>query len=378
MKKALLIFTALSVAFFSGAQNNFQFKTVVEAKNTKTKDQANTGTCWSFATISFLESEALRNSNDTFDLSEMFMVRYSYPKKALKYFEPAKETPRFAEGGLSHDVMYIIKNYGLVPDQAFNGLHYGLPYHDHAELDAMLSGLVSGLKKSNVPISSNILNSVDLILDNYLGEVPSYFSYKGQSHTPQSFAKDVIKINPDDYISITSFTHHPYNSKFVLEIPDNWFGGEYYNVELNEFIEIMDYALQNGYTVAWDGDVSEREFAHKKGVALWPAKLWKDKTADEQKAFGNAYEPELAITAEIRQQNFENGTTTDDHLMHITGIANDAAGNKYYITKNSWGEKSNSFSGKLYMSEAYVRMKSISFMVHKNALPNKMAKKLGL
>lgn len=378
MKKSLLIITALLVGFIANAQDSFQFKTVVEAKNTKTKDQANTGTCWSFATISFLESEALRNGNDTFDLSEMFMVRYSYPKKVLKYFEPANKNPRFSTGGLSHDVMYIIKNYGLMPDKFYNGFQFGWPSHDHTELDAILSGMVSGLKKDNVPISANVLNSVDLILNNYLGEVPSYFNYNGHAHTPQSFAKDVVKLNPDDYISITSFTHHPYYSKFVLEIPDNWFGGEYYNVELNEFIEIMDYALQNGFTVAWDGDVSEREFAHKKGVALWPAKLWKDKSADEQKAYGMAYEPELAITPEIRQQNFENGTTTDDHLMHITGIANDAAGNKYYITKNSWGAKSNSLNGKLYMSEAYVRMKSISFMIHKNALPKKFEKKFGM
>ena len=377
MRKILLAATAFVLYLNGAAQLATSISVVKENGNTATKDQANTGTCWSFATLSFIESEALRMGKDTLDLSEMFMVHYAYPKKALKYFEKDNKSPHFAQGGLAHDVMYIVKNYGLLPESVYNGLQYGTNMHNHNEPDAILQGLVSNLRKNEIQPSTHLLKSIDLILDTYLGEVPSYFDFKGKNYTPQSFAKEVVGINPDDYITLTSFTHHPVYSKFVLEIPDNWFGGEYYNLELNELTETLDYAIENGFTVAWDGDVSEREFAHKKGIALWPAKLWKEKSAEEQTAYGTNYEEETKVTPEIRQQHFENGTTTDDHLMHITGLAKDTSGNKYYITKNSWGENSNAFKGKLFMSDAYVKMKTIAITVHKNAVPKKIQKKLG-
>jgi hypothetical protein len=332
----------------------FRFAPVVELKATPVKNQAGTGTCWCFATTSFIESELLRMGKGEYDLSEMFVVRNNYTDKLKdNYLRQGKGN--IDEGSLSHDWMRVFTEAGIVPDEVYNGLNYGSPTHNHSELQSFIVAIAAiPLKRKNEsPQYHEIVNAV---LDAYLGKVPVTFTFKGVSYTPESFAAS-LAINPDDYVEITSFTHFPFYSRGILEVPDNWRMERFYNVPLDEMIEIMDYSFDNGYTVNWDGDVSENGFSHSKGVALVP---------------------EAAVTQEMRQKGYENFSTTDDHLMHITGIEKDQNGAKYYKTKNSWGSASNSFGGYLNMSENYVRAKTIYIMVNKNGVPPAIKAKLGI
>ena len=330
------------------------FKPVTELKATSVKNQSSTNTCWCFATTSFIESELLRMGKGEYDLSEMYIIRYNYIDRLKdNYLRQGKGN--IDEGGLSYDWMKVFEESGIVPDEIYDGLNYGSPTHNHIELNSFLKAIAETAveRKNESPQYKSIVES---ILDTYLGTVPESFTYKGSIYTPQSFAQN-LGINPDDYIEITSLTHFPFYTLGVLEIPDNWRMKSFYNVPVNELVEIMDYALNNGYTVNWDGDVSESGFTHKKGVALFP---------------------ESNVTQEMRQKMFENFTTTDDHLMHITGIANDQNGTKYYITKNSWGPESNAHGGYLNMSENYVRAKTLFIMVNKNSVPPAIKTKLGI
>jgi bleomycin hydrolase len=251
--------------------------------------------------------------------------------------------------------MKIFSESGIVPDEIYTGLNYGSPTHNHSEMNRFLKA-VAEMAVEHKNESPQYKSIVESILDTYFGTIPESFTYKGTFYTPQSFAQS-LGINTDDYIEITSLTHFPFYTTGVLEVPDNWRMKSFYNVPVNELIEIMDYALNNGYTVNWDGDVSESGFSHKKGVAQVP---------------------ETTVTQEMRQKGYENFTTTDDHLMHITGISKDQKGMKYYITKNSWGPESNSLGGYLNMSENYVRAKTIFIMVHKNSIPPAIKTRLGL
>jgi bleomycin hydrolase len=284
----------------------------------------------------------------------MYIIRYNYIDRLKdNYLRQGKGNTD--EGGQSHDWMKVFSEYGIVPDDVYTGLNYGSPTHNHGEMNSFL--------KSAAEVAVSMKNSseqyhkvVESILDIYLGKVPESFSYKGETYTPLTFAKS-LGINPDDYIEITSFTHFPFYTTGVLEVPDNWRMSRFYNVPADELIMIMDYALNNRYTVNWDGDTSEDSFINRKGFATFP---------------------EDNVTQEMRQSMFENFTTTDDHLMHITGIARDQNGVKYYITKNSWGPESNKYGGYLNMSEQYVRAKTIFIMVNKNSIPPVIKTKLGL
>ena len=343
---------------------------------TPVKDQGKTGACWAFSTVSFIESELMRMERGEYDLSEMYLVRNIYPKKAERYVRMHGRS-NFSDGGLSHDVMTTIKEFGIVPEEIYMGRASEDEEYNHHELQAVLEGMLTGLVANKEPLSRHWLTAYESVLDTYLGAEPEQFKYKGKNYTPLNFEEKVLGINPDDYIELTSFNDRPFYQKVMLEVPDNWSNGLYYNLPLHELMKVMENALENGYSIVWDGDISEREFNFNKGVATVPLKDWKQKTLDEKRETGAVYEPEKKITQQMRQEAFITQTTTDDHLMHIIGLVQDDNKTKYYLTKNSWG-KSNKLGGYIYMSEAYVMLKSISIMVHKDALPNKTAKKLGL
>lgn len=338
----------------SKAGEGFQFTPVITLQATPVKDQAETGTCWSFATTSFIESELLRMGKGEYDLSEMFIVRENYINKLSdNYLRQGKGN--ITQGSLAHDWMKVFTEYGIVPDESYPGLNYGSPTHNHEELQSFLAA-VAEIPVKTRKASDQYHQIIDAVLDIYLGKVPESFTYKGVTYTPKSFAEN-LGINPTDYVEITSFTHFPFYSQGILEIPDNWSMGRFYNVPLDELIEIIDYSFNNGYTVNWDGDMSEKGFTHSKGVAVFP---------------------QDNVTQELRQAGYENFTTTDDHLMHLTGVVKDQSGQKYYVTKNSWGPTSNSFGGYLNMSEGYVRAKTIFIMVNKNGVPPAIKAKLGI
>ena len=335
-------------------EEDLKFTPVVELKATPVKNQSATGTCWDFATTSFIESELLRMGKGEYDLSEMYIVRQNYKDKLKdNYLRQGKGN--LGEGSLSHDWMKVFSEAGIVPDEVYTGLNYGSPTHNHGELNDFINA-VAAVPVQRKKESDQYLTIIDAILDTYLGKVPETFTYKGVSYTPKSFAAS-LGINPSDYVEITSFTHFPFYTLGLLEIHDNWRMERFYNVTLDELIGTLDYSLNSGYTVAWDGDVSETGFSHKKGVATIP---------------------EAVVTQESRQSGYENFSTTDDHLMHITGISKDQNGVKYYITKNSWGTERNSFGGYLNMSENYVRAKTLFIMVNKSAIPQAIRTKLGL
>jgi bleomycin hydrolase len=369
----------------------YTFTVVKENPSTTPKNQYKSGTCWSFASLGLVESELLRMGKDTFDLSEMFVVRHSYDEKARRFVR-MHGNMNFGAGGGFSDWLFVWKEYGIVPESVYHGLEIGEDNHMHGEMDAVLTAYVKAIVKNpNKKLSPVWLKGYNGILDAYLGDSPVVFEYNGKVYTPRSFA-DELGINPDDYYEITSFTHHPFYSEFILEIPDNWLYSKVYNVPLDEMIEIIDYAIEGGYTVAWASDVSDKGFSWTKGVAIIPEadledmggterERWEKLTdAEKQKQLYSFDGPgtEKTITQELRQQAFDNYETTDDHGMQITGIANDQEGNKYYIVKNSWGLTGNDYKGFFYASGPFVRLKTTSLMVHKDAIPEYIREKLGI
>ena len=369
----------------------YEFTIKIVNDETPVKNQYKSGTCWSFSSLAFIESELLRMGKGEYDLSEMFVVRKTYAEKAERYvrFHGAFN---FSGGGAFHDVMHVIKEYGMVPEEVYNGKVIGEDNHIHGELDAVTKGYMDAvIKNKNKKLTPVWQQGLEGILDAYLGKCPENFTYNGKSYTPRSFA-DELGINTDDYVEISSYTHHPFYEKFILEVPDNWMLDEIYNVPLDEMMKIIDYALENGYTIGWGSDVSEKGFSWKKGVAIVPdeeltdlsgteKERWEKLTKDEkEKALYSFDGPvkEKTITQEMRQHEFDNYSTTDDHGMQITGIAEDQEGNKFYRVKNSWGTTDHIYDGYFYASEAFVRLKTIDLMVNKNAVPKGIRKKLGL
>ncbi len=361
-----------------------------EIPRTSVKNQYRTGTCWSFSTISFLEAELYRMKNRSYNLSEMFVVRNTYSIKADKYVRMHGVT-NFAAGGEPSDVVNVLKNYGIVPDEAYSGLVVDTANHIHSEMDEVLKDYVAGIIKNPNKKLSNVWHKGFMaIIDAYLGEVPETFEFEGKKYTPKTFANS-LGINPDDYILLTSFTHHPFYSQFVLEIPDNWSWQQYYNLPLDEFIEVADHALETGYSIVWAADVSEKGFMFDKGLAVAPKRLYQPESIEESKKiqemdkteryelFCNLENPieEIKVTQEVRQAGFDDYTTQDDHGMHVVGYGKDKNGKKHYYIKNSWGTN-NPFDGYMYISEAYFKYKTISIMVHKDAIPQAIKDKLKL
>jgi len=373
----------------SKAGEGYKFTSVVDLNATSVKNQSATGTCWCFATTSFIESELLRMGKEEYDLSEMYIVRQNYIDR-LKDNYLRRGKGNLGPGSLSHDWMRVFSEYGIVPDEVYPGLNYGSTTHNHSELQAFINA-VAEIPVQRKNESKQYEEIVNAILDTYLGLYPDTFIYKGVTYTPATFAAS-LNINPDDYIQVTSFTHFPFYTQGILEVPDNWAMERFYNVPLDELVEIMDYSFNNGYTVNWDGDVSESGFSHKNGYAVLPLQPSGERgPATDRARFERASDqgsgtpelppspgPEINVTQEIRQAGYESFTTTDDHLMHLTGIVKDQNGTKYYKTKNSWGTDRNAFGGYLNMSESYIRAKTLFIMVHKDAIPQVIRTKLGL
>lgn len=367
----------------------FGFTDVITIPTTSVKDQNKSGTCWCFSGLSFLENEILKATGDSVDLSEMYVVRKCYEDKADRYVRMYGSST-FAPGGSVMDVPYVMATYGLVPEEAYPGLLYGEDKHVHGEMDGILSGLVKTVVgKPNRKVSTAWQNAFDGVLDAYLGEEPQTFTYKGTTYTPQTFAAS-LGVSPEDFVAITSFTHHPFYKPFVLEVADNWLWAPYQNVPLDELKAIVDNALANGYTVCWAADVSEGGFKWNEGVALMPkateeadltgtelARWVKLSDRDREKKrfdFDGPVE-EITVTQESRQAMFDSQETTDDHGMVIVGTATDREGNPYYKVKNSW-DTNNAFGGYFYVSVPYFRAKTVDILVNKKAIPEQIARKM--
>jgi len=371
LRKPIILFMgllfSLSLASPPDTSNGFYFEMLYEVPTTPVKNQAHSGTCWSFAGTSFIETEIIRLNIDTLDLSEMFFVRNVYPEKALNHVR-LHGNGNIGPGSLFGDVLRGIKILGFIPEEIYSGMQEGDIVHNHTEFDAVLNASLNAIiKNRSRKLSPAWPKVVEALLDIYFGPIPVEFSYQNNKYTPKSFA-EVYDFEPDNYIEITSYTHHPFNEEFRLEIPDNWAHNSYLNVPLDEFMSIIDNALKNGYSVGFDGDVSEKTFKHKLGVAILPQKPWDLRTKVEKDSICKQPEPELSVDQSMRQQSFDNYTSKDDHLMHIVGLAKDQNGTKYYKTKNSWGVKDSEFEGYVYMSESFIRSKAVSIIVAKEAI----------
>ncbi len=393
-----LFFLGFSISSFAQdtvkeekADSGYVFTEFIKLPATSVKSQYRSGTCWSYSTISFLESELLRMGKDTFDLSEMFVVYHTYSDKAPLYVRYHGEH-NFGAGGAAHDVIYVLENYGMVPNEVYDGLVIGEDKPVHGEMDIVLKAYVDAIiKNRNRKITPVWHDGFNGVLDVYLGEIPETFTYEGVDYTPESF-RDMLGLNPEDYIEIASFNHHPFYEKFILEVPDNWLMDEVYNVPMDEMMEILDNSLKEGYTVVWGSDISEKGFSWKNGVAIVPDKeapelaglekaKWEKMTDKEKEKLLYKFDgpvPEKMITQEMRQEEFDNYKTTDDHGMHFIGMANDQNDNVYYIVKNSWGVGTQKYDGYFYASKPFVELKTMDLMVHKDAIPEHLRKKLGL
>lgn len=392
MKKVLAGALLFACAFSTVAQDSseYVFTPVKELKVTPVKNQNRTGTCWSFSGIGFFESELLRLGKGEYDLSEMFVVNHSYKDKADKFVRLHGKL-NFGQGGSFEDVLYVMKNYGAVPESVLTGLQYGEDMHVHGELEALAGAYVNTVvKNENGKLSTAWKSGYEGIIDSYLGKIPEKFMYNGKEYTPESFAKE-LGLNIDDYVSLTSYTHHPFYTQFALEIEDNWRWANSYNLPLNEFMEVFDNAINTGYTIAWGSDVSEKGFT-RNGIAVVPdIKALETSGSDQDKWVGLSKTEkeneikkliekpcqELTVNQKMRQEGYDNYQTTDDHGMIIYGIAKDQSGKKFYMVKNSWGTE-NKYKGTWYASEAFVAYKTMNIIVHKDALPKAIAKKLGI
>lgn len=370
-------------------EEGWQFTTVDSVAITPVKDQNRSSTCWAFSTLGFLESEVLRIKGKEVDFSEMFVVSKTMMDRAT-YCVRLYNEPRFAPGGSAYDVIYCMGHYGLVPQEAMPGIRYGWTKNDtlpvHSELDHVAGGYLkglSGLKR----ISPVWREGLQAIYDTYLGPCPETFEYEGKTYTPQSFVES-LGLNPDDYVSITSYTHHPFYTRFALEVPDNWRMDQMYNVPMEDMMRIIDNAISNGYTLAWGADVSEIGFT-RKGIGVVPdddngaditgsdMAKWVGMSADKKKEeLTKKPLPEKTITQQMRQDAYDNWETTDDHGMQIFGTATDQNGKKYYMIKNSWGTMRSDYKGIWYVSEAFMQYKTNDVLVHKDALPKDIRKKL--
>ena len=363
----------------------YEFTVVKELPVTPVKNQYRSGTCWCYSGISFLESEIMRTKGIETDLSEMFVVGKSYHDRAVKFVR-LDGALRFSPGSSFGDVLHVIEDYGIVPQDAMTGMNYGTELPEQAEMDAVLDAYVEAVAKNpNKKLTTAWLNGFDGIVSAYLGEYPKTFTVNGTSYTPESY-RDFLGINLDDYVNLSSFSHHPFYEQFIIEVPDNWRWDTAYNLPIDEFMAVMEHAVMNGYTIAWGSDISEKGFT-RNGIGIMPV----EKTAaavgsDQEKWVGKAAEKkevestlpeEVIYTQEMRQDGYDRKTTTDDHGMHIYGIAKDQNGTKYYMVKNSWGE-TGKYKGIWYASEPFVRAKTLNIVVHKDALPKDIKKKLGI
>lgn len=400
MKKFILVALIISSAF--GLKADFRNDTIRNKKDggyffseiTKidhniVQNQCRTGTCWSYSSLSLFESELIRMGKPKVNLSEMFIVRGAYLEKAKNYIRMDGHF-NFGQGGAFHDILVTMDRYGIVPEADYNGLQYGTDKHNHSEMSAMLKGMLDAVKRrpQDKKLTPNWMKAVEGTVEAYLGEAPEKFTFEGKEYTPLSF-RDYLGIDASNYVSLTSFTHHPFYSTFAIEVPDNWAMQSSYNLPLEEFWQVMTYSLKNGYTFAWGSDVSEKGFSFKNGIGIVPThdsllkvvgkdnKHFSDAGADKIGSAFDSPQAEKTITQEMRQMGFDNKTTTDDHGMHAVGLAEDQKGNMYVKIKNSWGTP-NYLKGYMFISEAYMKYKTINIQIHKDAIPKDIKKKLGI
>ncbi len=400
--KKLFIFAAMGLFSISGMaqgakeqpkEEGFVFTTVKELPITSIKNQNRAGTCWCYSSMAFLEAELLRMGKGEYDFSEMYIVHNTYLDRADKAVRTHGDAS-FSQGGSFYDVIYGMEHFGLVPEAEMRpGVMYGDSLSNHTELSAVSDAVVAAIAKGRLSKLQSDANgtplwkkSIEAIHDIYLGERPEKFTYNGKEYTPKSFYEST-GLNADDYVSLTSYTHHPFYSQFVLEIQDNWRWALSYNLPIDELMEVFDNAIMNGYSIAWGSDVSENGFT-RDGIAVMPDQEkaqelsgsdmahWL-KMKPEEKKLNTKPQPQIWCTQEQRQLAYDNWETTDDHGMLIYGIAKDQEGNEYYMVKNSWG-KTGKYDGIWYASKAFVRYKTMNIVVHKDALPKDIAKKLGI
>ncbi len=356
MTRRLLILLIISILSYSLSAQPQDFKQIAEVQTTPVKNQQHTGTCWAFSTVSFVETEILRETGKEFDLSEAYCVYYTYINKAETYVL-YQGKHQFSEGGQAHDVLDVIREHGIVPQS-----DYPLKLKIDTYLQKTLKNFLDSiLKKDTLP--ANWLKDYKKILDDSLGVPPQKIDYEGKTYTPKNFTKTILQFNPDNYIEISSFMHHDFYGQFVLEVPDNWSNALYYNLHINELIRTMEYALKNNYSFVWDGDVSEKEFRTRTSIV----------DMDIEKL-----NKSMSITMQpVRQQQFENLFTTDDHLMHCIGLYNNKANEEYFKIKNSWGEYK-PFAGYLFISKDYATIKTVAILVNKKGVPEDLKKRLNI
>ncbi|MFU1859005.1 aminopeptidase C [Sphingobacterium sp. NGMCC 1.201703] len=369
------LINALKANQNDNSKSGFTFTEVINLGNTSIKDQGSSGTCWSYSGNSFLESEMIRMGKKPVEISQIYTARNTYLDKARTYVR-LHGGLSLGEGGQFHDVLNSFRKYGAMPQSAYTGLHYGSTRNNFGEMTSMLDAMLGSIVKGK-SLTPNWEKAYTAAMDSYLGEVPEKFDYNGKSYTPRTFADQVIGINPDDYVGIASVTDHPYYSQFVLLIPDNWSFDRFYNVQTNDLTDIIDNALQKGYTVAWATDVSEKGFSWKNGIAYVPEKPFEQMSEQEKASMFVGPKPEMKITPEERQKAFDNWQTTDDHGMHIVGLVKDQNGKEYYIVKNSWGT-SNDYKGYLYATKEFVRYKTTSLLLHKDGLTKDLKSKINI
>ncbi|WP_299684679.1 C1 family peptidase [uncultured Dokdonia sp.] len=369
----ILVFAFAKAGLAQETNAAYIFTDLIDLEANEVISQGNTGTCWSFSTSSFLESEVYRITRKKVDLSEMYTVRTTYPMKAENYVMRQGKA-QFSEGGLAHDVLNSVAQFGLVPIDAYTGLAPTENKHNHAEMVTVIEAMLNAyIENPGRRLSKKWKPAVNAVLDTYLGDKIDNFSFENKQYTPKEFAT-AMGIKPSEYVSLTSFTHVPFYTSFILNIPDNFSNGSFYNIQLDEFIKSIDNALEKGYTLTLDCDVSELSFSSKQGVAVIPAQKENEKLA----VLGP--EEEKVITQKYRQDEFENYNTTDDHLMHITGKAKDQNGTIYYKVKNSWGTNPDrtAYNGYVYMSVSYIKLKAISVLMHRGGLPSSISEKIKL
>lgn len=384
-----LILALLTVGVTLSAQDNlvnslknnhsqgadFKFTVIKENGRTSVKNQGSSGTCWSYSGNSFIESEMIRMGKQPVDIAEIFTARQVYHDKAKLYVLNSGSIA-WGEGGALHDVINIYRKYGVVPQEAYTGLLHGATKNNFTEMSEVIKAMLDVYVKNPArKLSPNWLTNIDNILDSYLGKYPESFIYNGKKYTPQTFAKEVVGINPEDYVELSSYKDYPYYERFVVPVPDNWSHDTNWNVPMEDLTKIIDNAIAKGYTVGWATDVSEPYFSYKNGVAYVPDIDLNNITAQVKEGLFKGPKPDKKITENMRQEGLNNLTTTDDHGMQIVGLAKDQTGKEYYMVKNSWGS-TNDFEGYLYVTRPYVQFKSTAILVHKDAIPAEIIKKL--
>jgi bleomycin hydrolase len=384
MKKSTTILVLLLIALvrlsaqeLPTALNDYKFTVIKKAGATDVKNQFKSGTCWVYSANSFFESELLRLGKPAVDLSEMFVVRAGYIDRAENYIR-RQGAAAFGQGAETHDVLNLVRKYGIVPKSVYAGFPAGQDKPVHGEMEAVLKSILEAVNKlPDGKLSAQWKNAYIGALDGYMGAPPAQFEFNGKSYTPQSYFQS-LGIKLEDYVPLTSYTHHPFYKSFVLEVSDNWSNGQFYNLPIDEFIQVADNAVEKGFSIVWASDVSEKSFSAKEGLALWPEKAWEDLSAGQRDSLWKTPGREKIASQEERQRGFDELSTTDDHGMHITGLVKDQAGTKYYIVKNSWGTVKKEMNGYLYVSQPYFRAKTMSILVHKDAIPAAIRQKLGI